>query len=105
SDIVVGDNTFVYTPGRPFDVRFANNNGIYTLTASLTDNPATVYHWSWTDQATAISNRVGLAIWDMPDAHYTYLRASGLTTVVPVIPFKITKISLSGGHVTLDLSR
>jgi uncharacterized repeat protein (TIGR02543 family) len=105
SDIVVGDNTFVYTPGRPFDVRFANNNGAYTLTASLTDDPATVYHWSWTDQATAISNRVGFAIWDMPDAHYTYLRASALPSLVSTEPLKITGISLSGGNVILDISK
>jgi hypothetical protein len=102
SGIVVGDSTFVYTPGRPFGARFADNNGVYTLTATPADNPATVYHWNWTDQPVQATNRVGLAIWDMPDAHFTYLRASSLLAVVP---FKITKVSVNGGNVVLDISK
>ena len=98
STIVAGDNTFVYAPGRPFDVRFAKNGGACTLTASLTDNPATVYHWSWADLAKG-GSRVGLAIWDMPDAHFAYLRASSLAASAPVEPLKITKVTVSGGNV------
>lgn len=105
SDIVAGDNTFIYTPGRPFDVRLANNNGVYTLSAWNNDDPATVYHWQWTDQAAAVANRVGVAIWDMPDAHFNYLRVSSLTAVATQTPFKITGISLSSGNVVLDISK
>jgi uncharacterized repeat protein (TIGR02543 family) len=105
SSIVVGDNTFVYAPGRPFDMQFANNNGAYTLTATPADNPATVYHWNWTDQSSQASNRVGLAIWSMPDAHFTYLRASSLLSVPPATQFKITNVSLNGGNVVLDISK
>lgn len=103
TDIAVGDTAFIYTPGRRFDVRFANNNGVYTLLAWNTDDPATVYRWQWTDQPAAGTNRVGLAVWNMPDAHFTYFRASGLPTVVTFVPFKITQISLAGGNVTLDV--
>jgi uncharacterized repeat protein (TIGR02543 family) len=105
SDIVVGDNTFVYTPGRPFDVRFANNNGAYTLTAWNLHDPATVYHWQWTGQEVAATNRLGLALWDMPNAHYTHVRAYSLPEVAPVVPFKINNISLVGGNVVLDVSK
>lgn len=105
SDIVAGDNTFIYTPGRPFETRLANNNGIYTLSAWNNDDQATVYHWQWTDQAATASNRVGFAIWDMPDAHFNYLRASSLATVTLQLPFKITNIALTGGNVVLDISK
>jgi hypothetical protein len=104
-DIVVGDNAFVYTPGRPFDVRMANNNGVFTLSAWNTDDPATVYRWQWTDQPVTENNRIGLALWDMPDAHYTYVRAYQLPAVAPVEPFKISNISLSGGNVVLDIMK
>lgn len=105
NDIVAGDNAFIYTPGRPFEVRFANNNGTYTLSAWNTDDPATVYRWQWMDQPAAASNRAGVAIWDMPDAHFNYFRASSLAAITPQTPFKITGISLSGGNVTLDISK
>ena len=105
STIVAGDNTFVYAPGHPFDVRFANNNSKYTLTASLADNPSTVYHWSWTDQPVSATNRIGLALWDMPDAHYTYLRATALPAIIPFIPLNIDSAAISGGNVILNISK
>ena len=51
------------------------------------------------------TNRVGLAIWDMADAHYTYFRATELPALVPVVPFKISKISVTAGNVILDISK
>jgi len=105
TDIVAGDNTFVYTPARPFDARFANNNGVYTLSAWNTETPATVFRWQWTDQPAAAGNRLGLAIWDMPDAHFNYLRAYSLPAIAPVEPFKISNISLVAGNVVLDITK
>jgi hypothetical protein len=105
TDITAGDSTFIYTPGRRFDVRFANNNGAYTLSAWNTDAPGTVYRWQWTDQATVGTNRLGLAIWDMPDAHFTYARAYSLPAIVPFVPFQISSISVSGGNVVLNINK
>ena len=103
-DIVVGDAGFIYTPGRPFELRFANNNGAYTLLAWNSDAPGTVYRWQWADRPAIAPNRFGLAIWNMPDGHFSYLRASGLPTVPPP-PLKITRVAVSGGTVTLDVSK
>jgi hypothetical protein len=105
TNITVGDNTFVYAPGRRFDARFANNNGAYTLSVAYMDDPTKLYTWTWTGPAVNPNNRVGVAVWDMPDAHYSYFRASSLPSVAPYVPFKITNISLSGGNVVLDISK
>ncbi|PYI87236.1 MAG: hypothetical protein DME26_06785 [Verrucomicrobia bacterium] len=86
-------------------MRFANNNGAYALSVWYSDDPATVYHWSWTDQAVEKTNRVGVAIWDMADAHYTCFRATELPTLAAVVPFKISRISVTGGNVVLDISK
>ncbi len=105
TDLVVGDRAFVYTPGRRFDVHFANNNGACSLSAWNTDDPAAVSQWHWTEPPATAANRVGLAIWDMPDAHFTYLRAYDLPVQVPSVPFKITSVALSGGSVILDVTK
>jgi hypothetical protein len=105
TDIAAGDSSFIYTPGRRFEVRFANNNGMYTLSAWNTDAPGTVYRWQWADQSTAATNRLGLALWDMTDAHFTYVRAFGLPVITPVVPFAITSIAVSGGNVVLNISK
>jgi hypothetical protein len=85
-------------------VRFANNNGAYKLVAWNTDVPATTYRWQWTDQPAAATNRFGLAIWNMPDAHFSYLRASGLNAQAAA-PFKITGVSTAGGNLALNISK
>lgn len=103
SNILVGDTSFVYAPGRPFDVSLAANNGSYSMTATLSDSPGTAYHWNWTDQPATADNRVGLAVWDMPDAHFNYLRASSLAAPAPYIPLKITNVTRDGGNVILDI--
>lgn len=103
--IAAGDNTFIYTPGERFAVRFANNNGNYTLSAWSMDAPETVYRWQWTDQPAAQDNRVGVAIWDMPDAHFDYFRVSDLPELAPVVPFEISNISIVGGNVVLDVTK
>lgn len=102
--IAAGDNAFIYTPGRRFATRFANNNGTYTLSAWNLDAPETVYRWQWTDQPVA-NNRVGVAIWDMPDAHYDYFRVLDLPELAPVVPFEIANISIVGGNVVLDVTK
>ncbi|MCO5052762.1 MAG: hypothetical protein M9920_10700 [Verrucomicrobiae bacterium] len=105
SDVLVGDNTFVYAPGRPFDVSFANNNGYCVLVASLTDDPAQVHRWSWADQPAAAGNRVGAAIWDMPDAHYTYFQVSSLVPSTPYETLKITSAALVSGNIVLGIQK
>lgn len=103
--VAAGDNSFIYTPGRRFSARLANNNGVYTLTAWNNDAPNTVYRWQWTDQAAAAGNRAGLAIWDMPDGHCDYVRVLDLPELTPVTPFEITRISVEGGRVVLDINK
>ncbi len=106
SDIVIGDPSFVYTPGRAFDLRFSHRtDGSYYMSVSYKDDPATVYNWQWTNAPSASTN-YGLAVWNMPDAHYSYVRAYNVAAVVPpATPFKITNITLSGGNVILDISK
>ena len=103
-DIVVGDTSFIYTPGRPLDLRFANNNGAYTLAAWNSDAPGTVYRWQWTDRPSTVGHRFGPAVWNMPDGHFTYLRAAGLPAI-PEPELAITQVSVSGGNVVLDVSK
>jgi hypothetical protein len=105
SDIVAGDASFIYVPGQPFEVTFANNNGSYTLIARDSDNPATIAKWHWTGAPAATGNRFGAAVWAFQDAHFLYARAYSLPALVPSTPFKITNISLSGGNVVLDISK
>jgi uncharacterized repeat protein (TIGR02543 family) len=105
TDIVAGDPAFTYTPGRPFEVTFANNNGDFTLVAKDLDNPGTPVKWHWTGPAATPGNRFGIATWLFQDAHVLYARAYSLPTTTPVVPFKITKITVSGGIVTLDVSK
>jgi len=105
SDIVAGDASFIYVPGRPFDVTFANNNGAYTLIARDRDNPALTAKWHWIGTPAAAGNRFGAAVWAFQDAHLLYARAYNLPALAPTTTFKITKISLSGGNVVLDISK
>ena len=105
SDIVAGDASFIYVPGRPFDVTFANNNGDYTLIARDRDNPANTAKWHWNGTPAATGNRFGVAVWSFQDAHFLYARAYSLPTLVPSTPFKITNISISSGNVILDISK
>lgn len=102
--IAAGEKSFIYTPGRRFAARFANNNGTYTLSAWNVDAPATVYRWQWTDQPVT-NHRVGVAVWDMPDAHFDYFRVLDLPELVPVVPFEIANISIVGERVVLDITK
>jgi hypothetical protein len=103
-DILVGDKSFIYTPGRPFEVRFANNNGVYTMVAWNSDSPGTTVRWQWSDQSAALTNRFGYAVWNMPDAHFNYLRASALNNLAAT-PFRITSITTSGPNLVLGVSK
>ena len=105
SDLLIGDNAFVYAPGKPFAVNFTHDNGTYVLTAAPTDAPGTLYRWRWTDQPATAGNRVGAAIWDMPDAHFTYFEVSSLTSVAPYEPLKITSATLVAGNLILDVQK
>lgn len=105
TDIVAGDAAFLYTPGRPFAIEFANNNGEYHLVARDLDDPAQMAQWHWTDVAATTANRFGLACWAMQDAHFLYARASSLPNTVPVEELEITGIRLEGGNVILDITK
>jgi hypothetical protein len=105
TDIVAGDTTFRYTPGTPFEIEFANNNGTYRLLARDLDDPAKVGQWFWTGAPAAAGNRFGVAVWSETDAHFTSVKAFALPTVAPYVPFAITRAVLSGGNVTLDVSK
>ncbi len=103
TDIVASDRAFSYTPTTPFAIEFANNNGAYRLIARDLDNPAITANWSWTAPAATPGNRFGVTTWASPDAHILYARALSLPAAST--PFVITKISLSGANVTLDISK
>jgi uncharacterized repeat protein (TIGR02543 family) len=103
SDIIVEDLNFIYQPGHPFGIRFANNNGEYRLSAWNLDGPATTYGWTWTDQRAAADNRFGLTTWGEQDGHFLYARALSLPDRVQP-ELRITGIRVDGGGVTLDVS-
>lgn len=106
SDITAGDPSFLYTPGRPFEVSLGNNNGDYSLVVRDLENPAAaVTRWHWTGSSAAPTNRFGVTTWFSANAHVLYARAFALPTIVPAVPFKITNISRSGGNVVLDISK
>jgi hypothetical protein len=105
TDVVAGDTTFLYIPGRPFEVDFANNNGSYVLLARHVDSPGNVSKWQWTGPVATPGNRFGVAVWASQDAHFTHVRALSLPEFTPIIPLQITKISVAGGSVVLDVSK
>jgi len=105
SDIAAGDQAFVFTPGRPFEVQLANNNGAFHLMVRDLDNPASTFNWSWTDTASKVANRFGLTTWAATDAHFLYARALSLPTSLATVPLKITQVSLSDGNIMLDVSK
>ncbi|MBI2949531.1 MAG: hypothetical protein HYY23_17990 [Verrucomicrobia bacterium] len=105
SDIIVGDNTFVFRNGSPFTVEFANNNGEFRMSARNVDDPAAVRTWSWTGAAAGATNRFGLTAWGMSDAHFLYARSYGLPARGTVSgDLRISKVSIAGGNVVLDVS-
>jgi len=105
SDILVGDNTFVFRNGSPFAVEFANNNGEFRMSARNVDDPGSVRTWSWTGPAAGATNRFGLTAWGMSDAHFLYARAYGLPTRGAAGgDLRISKVSLSGGNLVLEVS-
>jgi hypothetical protein len=103
TDIVAGDRAFAYTPTSPFELEFGNNNGSYRLVARALENPANTASWAWTGPAAGAGNRFGLTVWASPDAHCLYARALSLPPLSA--PLAITKISISGGNVILDISK
>jgi uncharacterized repeat protein (TIGR02543 family) len=105
TDVVAGDPAFLYTPGRPFELDFANSSGEYTLVARDLDVATNIVKWHWTSAPASVGSRFGLATWTFQDAHFLYARAYGLPAVAPYVPFKITQITLSGGNVILDISK
>jgi len=104
TNIVAADPAFLYTPGRPFEIEFANNNGFFSLLARDLDFPTNVVRWHWTGPASTTTNRFGVAAWSSTDAHFLYAQASSLPLVDTTL-LKITQISFSGGNVILDISR
>jgi hypothetical protein len=102
SDIMVGDTTFIYRPGYPFAVHFANNNGEYTLRAWEMDQPNAVFSWRWTGTAASAASRFGAMVWGEQDAHILYARARSLPAQA-VEELRIGGIQLSGGNVILSV--
>jgi uncharacterized repeat protein (TIGR02543 family) len=105
TDITAGDPSFLFTPGRPFAVEFAINNGDYNLLARDLDNPAIAGRWHWTAPLASIDNRFGVSTWASQSAHITYARAYSLPSVQVLVPFKITRIQLTNGLVVLEISK
>jgi hypothetical protein len=105
SDLVLGDGTFIYHPGQPFAVEFANNNGACRLRARELDNPALVYEWQWQDDAGRATNRFGLATWGETDAHFLYARAFKIPTQTVVGELQISSVALSGNNIVLGVSK
>ncbi len=105
TDVVAGDTAFLYTPGTPFEVEFAFNNGNCRLSARDSDNPAKTAQWSWADSTATAANRFGLAVWSESDAHFSYAKAYGLPTLAVTAPVAITNITVAGGVVALDISK
>lgn len=97
SDIVAGDNAFIYQQGQPFAIKFSNNDGEHRLSAWRLDNPGTISSWTWNDQPANPNNRFGLAVWAETDGHFLYARANSLPEL------RITSIAISGGMVTLTI--
>lgn len=102
SDIMIGDGPFVYRPGYPFAIHFANNNGEYTLRAWEVDQPSTIHAWRWSDTAAGANNRYGATVWGGQDAHFLYARARSLPAGT-VEELRISSIQLSGGNVILTV--
>lgn len=104
SETTSGDPAFLYTPARPFELTFGNNNGDYNLVVRNLDNlAAAVTRWHWTGPPAAPTNRFGITTWASQGAHMLYARAYGLP-YIPT-PFAITNVTLSGGNVILDISK
>ncbi len=104
TDVTAGDPGFLFTPGRPFEVEFSNNNGDYTLWAGDIDNPSLTNRWRWTGESAAATNRFGITTWASQSAHMTYARAYSLPVIVDQAPIQITRIRLNAGNVVLDIS-
>ncbi len=102
SDIVVGDLSFRFIPGRPFEVQFGNNNGSYHLVVKDLDDPGTPLSWHWTGPAATVDNRFGVTTWFSPNAHFLYARAYGLPAVVTL---EIGGIAVTDGNVVLSVSK
>ncbi|MEW6157273.1 MAG: hypothetical protein AB1813_07560 [Verrucomicrobiota bacterium] len=103
SDIHVGDASFIYQPGRPFAIEFANNNGQYRLTARDLDMPALTKTWAWNGPEASANNRFGLTCWGETDAHFTYARAFRLAARDSG-ELRIDQVSVSGGNLVLNIS-
>ncbi len=97
TDIVAGDPGFLYTPGTPFEIEFANNNGSYRLLARDLDDPSKTGQWTWTSAPAAVGNRFGLATWAETDAHFLYARAYALATCEPFAPLPLPISPSPGG--------
>lgn len=103
-DLFVEDQTFIYRPAYPFEVRLAVDNGSYHLWVEDGEDPSIGGTWNWQDQAPAAGNRFGLASWANSDAHFYSMRAWTLPerTVGPA-EVKIIGLQIVGDTVVLTL--
>lgn len=104
TDFIVEDTGFVYTPGAPFHIQLANENGSYTLTIMSTDEPEMKAVWRWSDSDGVNGGRVGFTCWGEADAHFTSYSVSSMPTIDQPGALEITSITIAGGQVVLGVS-
>ncbi len=105
TDIVAGDTGYLYRPGRPFDVEFANNSGNCALVVREPDSPATLARWQWTAPASIGANQFGISEWGSVDLHVLYARALPLPSASqPGGDLEITNVRVTGSNVVIEIS-
>ena len=97
TDIIAGDNTFVYTPGQPFRVQFARGANTSRMTVWEVDRPANQATFSWPESAPAgQTNRIGFASWGQQDAHFTSTAVSRIGAQAPPAALRIASVTRNG---------
>ena len=105
TDLVAGDPSLIYTPGRPLALSLAVNNGICTLEVRDLDSMVSLGAWIWQDQAPAgPSNRFGVTTWGSEDMHVLWADAWGLPQQAVGGELEITSIAIAHGVVTLGVT-
>ena len=101
TDLLVQDEGYVFEPGHPFGVQFANNNGEYRMAVFDLDDPDEGAAFAWSDQSATDDNRFGLHTWGFTAAHFLYARVSNFQAVSSL---EITGASVVGAQLVLDIA-
>ncbi|MBX3746400.1 MAG: hypothetical protein KF833_13925 [Verrucomicrobiae bacterium] len=102
-DVVVGDDSFVYVPGEPFEVWFASVGGTYHLVVRPVDRPDETVTWRWTDSAAREGGRFGLASWGSNHAHYSRMTVYGLEPAGGPGGLRIAGVALTEAGIALTI--